>query len=201
MRRSFVVLAALVLGALAVLGTTAGPAVAEPPIEVEDQLTDQVAALNAEDRAQVATALSDLQAEAEIGLFVVFVSGFDVDADSDWAAETAALSDLDASDMLFAVDVDAGAYEWWTGDDFGLSPTEVEQLMTDDVQPLVVEEDYAGAVVALTEGLSPGSEPEAVAKVSSWSGTTTALVVVVVVVVLGGAHLLSRRRASVARSR
>jgi hypothetical protein len=183
------------LGSLTVLLLSAGPALAGPPVEVEGRVTDTVGALGA-DGPLVRSALDRLRTEDGIDLNVVLVSGFDAPGRSDWATATASLSGLDDSQMLFAIDVASGSYEWWIGDSFALPTSDVDDVLGSQVEPLVTTGAWADAVIALTDGLTSetGTFLGGSAAIEPWSGTTTTLVVGILLVTLGGAHLLSRRR-------
>jgi hypothetical protein len=183
------------LGTLAVLVLGAGPALADPPVEVDGQVTDTAGALGA-DGPLVRSALERLQREDGIGLYVVLVSGFEDPGRSDWATTTAARSQLDDSEMLVAIDVAGGSYEWWIGDSFTMSTPDVDDVLVSDFEPLLVTGAWGDAVIGLTDGLTAANRvfPGEPAPAEPWSGTTTALVGAVVLVTLGGTHLLSRRR-------
>jgi hypothetical protein len=182
------------LGALGLLLVGAVPASADPPVTLRDQLTDRLEVLGA-DAPQVQSALDQAQAHG-ITISVVLASGFDAPEGSDWAADTAAKSRLASSDMLFALDVTRGTYQWWIGDSFPLPDTEVEDVLTSDVEPLLATGNWAKVVISLIDGLTPGAGTflRGISQPGPWSNTTTALVGGIVLVTLGGAHILSRRR-------
>jgi hypothetical protein len=182
------------LGALALLLVGAVPASADPPVTMGDQITDTVGALGA-DRPRVQSALDQAHTHG-ITIWVVLVSGFDAPDGADWAADTAAQSALPNSDMLFALDVTHGTYQWWIGDSFPLPDTDVDGVLTSRVEPLLATSPWADVVVGLADGLTPGSSTflGGPAEPRPWSNTTTALVGGIIVVTLGGAHVLSRRR-------
>ena len=205
----------LLIGVAALVLSGAAPAMAEPPVRVEAQVTDLVGALEA-GRPAVDDALRRLQAEGGTRLFVLFVAGFDATSATDWAAEVAALSSLGESDALIAVAVDDGAYEWWIGDAFPLPSTEVSALLATEVEPRLGTGDWAGIAVATAEGvrarLAGGPAPapqvptsqvptlqvptleDSAPQRQQWSAGTTAVVGVAVLVSLVGGHLLSRRK-------
>ncbi|MCU1621093.1 MAG: hypothetical protein JWR66_1300 [Modestobacter sp.] len=181
------------LGTLGVLLVGAVPASADPPVTTGDRITDTAGALGA-DRSRVQSALDQAQHHG-ITIWVVLVPGFDAPDGTDWAAATAAQSKLPNSDMLFALDVTHGSYQWWIGDSFPLPDTDVDGVLTSQVDPFLGTRPAADVVVALANGLTPGNSTflGGPAQQSPWSGTTTALVGGILVVTLGGAHLLSRR--------
>jgi hypothetical protein len=189
------------LGTLALLLVGAVPASADPPVTLSDQLTDRLKVLGA-DAPQVQSALDRAQAYG-ISISVVLASGFDAPEGSDWAADTAEKSRLASSDMLFALDVTRGTYQWWIGDSFPLPDTDVEGVLTSDVEPLLATGNWAKVVISLIDGLTPGTGTflGGLSQPGPWSNTTTALVGGIVLGTLGGAHLLSRRRTTAATPR
>ncbi len=189
--------AVVVSGALVVALSTAGPAWGAPPLEVTGQITDQAAALG-DGEAAARQAAESLAAQTDVGLYTVFVPSFDATEAEAWASETAGLSALEASDVLLAVAVGEGTYEysWWIDDSSPLSAVAVEEAMTSEVEPRLAAGDSSGAVVALAEQLrSLAGSTEA--QTPMWSATTVVLVVAAIAAVLLAAHLLSRRRTSV----
>ncbi|MGY1839757.1 MULTISPECIES: TPM domain-containing protein [unclassified Modestobacter] len=187
---------AIVLGVLAVLLGPGSLARAEEPMELDGQLTDRADALSGEEEGQVADALAELEAEHGLTLFVTFVSGFDeaTGADVDWAGQTAELSELGESSLLLAVDHDVDAYEWWIAEDSWLGQANVEELMTTEVEPLLTDEDYVGAVTALVEGL--GADPDLLSADDTSSPETIVGIAASLLVVLAGGNLYLRRRAA-----
>jgi uncharacterized membrane protein YgcG len=192
----------LFLAVMALVGIAAGPAVADPPIRVDGQITDQVGALQAGGPA-VDAALAQLQEDEGTRLFVVFVHTFDADPGVDWAGEVAARSSLGASDVVLAVAVDDPSYQWWIDEPSLLPETDVSAIMSSEVAPRIRAGDWAGSVVAAAAGLrrelaalsaQTATSSSAAAGTLQWSATTTAAVGVAVLLSLVGGHLLSRRR-------
>lgn len=189
MRTRIALLAVLITGSL-----PAGIAMAEQPVAVEAPITDEAGVLGADAEA-AEDAVADLLAETGIELSAVFVPSFDGETDdADWAELTAAESGLGDQEVLLAVATDDVEYEWWMGDQSPLDPDAVETLMSDDVEPAVVDEDWSGAVVALADGLQSGDVIDP--GMPAWSGTRTAVVVVVLAGVLTALYLVSRRSTS-----
>jgi hypothetical protein len=187
------------LGALAVLLVGAVPALADPPVTVQDQITDTVGVLGA-DGPRVRSALDGVQRTEGARVFVVLVTGFDAPIGSDWAADTASKSRLAASDMLFAVNVTDGTYLWWVGDSFPLPDTDVADVLASHAEPLLATGAWSDAVIGLADGLTPGTNTflGGPAHPRPWSTATTALVCGIVAATLGGSHVLSRRRTTAA---
>ena len=174
---------------LVVLGLVAGPvllaspASAQEPSRLADQLTDDAGVLSDADRAEVETALQELQDADGTQLFVVFVDTFDGRSGPDWATETAELSGLGTSDALFAVAVEDRAYGIDVADGFRLSAAEMDDLAVSDVEPRLGDDEWGAAAVALAEGLTPGSPPWAALGIGAG-----------VLAVGGGGFLVVKRR-------
>ncbi|MGY1821596.1 TPM domain-containing protein [Geodermatophilus sp. SYSU D00079] len=175
----------VVLGVLAVLLVAGGPALAVPPFRLDEQVVDQVGALSGEE-ARVEEALDALRAEDGTQLWVAFVPGFDGVPGRQWAIDAARASQLGSTDVLLAVAVDDRAYGVSVDEGFRLSDQEVDALLAEDVEPALSEGDWAGAVVALANGLRGGG--------GGGGGATALLVVGGLAVVGGGAWLVARSR-------
>jgi uncharacterized membrane protein YgcG len=106
-RRLIAVLAPL--AAVVLLG--GGPALAEPPFDVPEQVTDRAGVLVGDESA-VEAAVAELQAEDQVQLFVVYVDSFDGVEPDAWVGETAELSGFGGNDVLFAVAVEDRLYEF-----------------------------------------------------------------------------------------
>ncbi|MGR6967167.1 TPM domain-containing protein [Geodermatophilus sp. URMC 61] len=178
------------LAAVVLLG--GGPALAEPPLDVPAQLTDDVDVLTPSDESRVEDSLDQLRSADGTQLFVVFVASFGGVQQGQWAQATAEASGLSTGDALFAVAVDDGRYGYWVPDDFPLTDAEIEQLLVSDVEPLLSEGDFVGAVDTLADGLAggggTGGGPD------DGSGLGTVAVVGGIAAVAGGAYLVSRSR-------
>ena len=172
----------VVLGALALLLLTGGPALAEEPFRVPEQVTDEADVLVGNTGA-VEDAVEELQADEGIQLWVVYVDTFDGIAPTEWAAETFELSGFGDNDVLFAVAVEDRAYRFLPSDGFPLSDAEIEDVIASDVEPELSAGDFDGAAIALADGLGGGS-----------GGGGALLVVGAIAVVGGGAYLVSRAR-------
>lgn len=198
----------VVLVTALVLLLGAGPASAQSPADLTGQLSDVADVLDEDEEAQVEQSLAELLDAGGPELYVVLVSDFEGGGDA-WAEETAELTELGTEDMLFAVGVDDAEYEWWVDPASPLPVAEVDDLVTGQVEPEVVESNWTEALVALAGGLREEPfllEEQTAALVDDsadgdgWSVTTVTIVVVVVAIVLFGAHLLSRNRIASRRS-
>ncbi|TWF77798.1 TLP18.3/Psb32/MOLO-1 phosphatase superfamily protein [Pseudonocardia hierapolitana] len=175
----------VLIGVLLVLVLGGGSAAAEPPLRLDGRVTDRAGALAPNELAEVQEAIELLRAENNVDLFVVFVDSFDGTGGEEWAHETARLSQLGEEDALLAVAVGDRAYGLSVADGFPVEESRVDQIRTEDVEPRLSAEAWAGAAVALADGLRSGSD-----------GTFGLGLAVVggAVLVGGGAYLLHRRR-------
>ena len=194
----------VVLGLLAVLflGTT-GPALAVEPLRLDARVTDQVGVL---DVGRVEDALGDLESADGTQLYVAFVSSFDGAAGSEWAADTARLSQLGGAEVLLAVAVDDGAYGYRVPDTFPLSNGEIDDLLVSQVEPQFAAGDWEAGIEAFADGLAGGAgdagsddgdgdrDAGSVSTGSGGGGGSTLLLVGGLAVVGGGAYLVSRGR-------
>lgn len=166
-----------------------GIALAAPPLRLDTDLVDQAGVLTDGD-TQVRDALDGLRAETGLQLWVVFVESFDGDAGQGWADESAERSQLGPRDVLFAVAVSDRAYGLSVDTGFPLDQRTIDDLMSRDVEPRLAVGDWAGAVVALADGLARGGEASGGA---AGSGAAP-WIVGGAVALAGGAYVLRRRR-------
>jgi hypothetical protein len=171
-----------VLTALAAPLLVAGPAVADEPVALTEQITDTVDALDDESGDQAA--IDELRTDEDIQLFVVFVDTFDGANSDTWAAQTAELSGLGGNDLLFAVATEDRAYSWDPGDNVSATDDEIADVISSDVEPELSTGDWDASVVALADGLRDDG-----------SGGGPALgVIAAIAVVGGGGYVLTRNR-------
>lgn len=182
---------ALLTSALAiglVFSPGADRASAEPPLRADDQITDEIGALDGEE-SQVSGALEELRGDEGIQLFVVFVASFDGQSGPGWAAATAQQSQLGTGDVLFAVAVEDRAYGIRVESGTDLDEGDVNDVLLEDVEPLLGDEQWAAAVEALADGLGGGGSGG-----GSGGGGTGTLLVVGGLVVAGGVGIVAFRR-------
>ncbi|CAN5275066.1 hypothetical protein BH24ACT9_BH24ACT9_14420 [soil metagenome] len=174
------------VGVLLIFGLMgSGVAVAEAPLRAETQLTDNVDALGGGEADQVREALDRLREDDGTQLFVVFVASFDGLDGQSWADQSAEQSQLGSRDVLFAVAIEDRAYGLSVDQDFPISDEDLAELTATDVEPLLSEQDWAGAAIAFAEGLADGG--------GAGGGVAIALVLGGAVLA-GGGYLLYRRR-------
>jgi len=136
-------------GAVLVLALPTAAA-AEAPVDLDGAyILDTVGAIDG-DEARVLAALDDLYESARIQLFVVYVDNFT--SSTNWANDTAVLNSLGANDVLLAVAIDERNYEISIDPDFPLSDAQVAAVESNDIEPRLRDDDWAGAAIAAAQG-------------------------------------------------
>ena len=178
----------VVLGVTALLLLSGGPAMAEEPFPLPEQVVDEAGVID--DQSQIDAALDELQAEDGTQLFVVFVDDFGGLTPREWISETADLSGLGGSDAMLAVAVDADTYGFTVPDGADVTVTEANQMAGQAVEPEFREGDWEAGVVAFADVLRTGEAPGS----DGGGGAGALLVLGAVAVVGGGAYLVARSR-------
>ncbi|MDN5860267.1 MAG: TPM domain-containing protein, partial [Pseudonocardia sp.] len=194
MRAPFRSLAALVAAVVVLLLAGGTAALADPPLRAVDRVTDRAGVLGGR-AAEVSAAIERLRTEARIDLFVVFVRSFDGRSAQQWTTASAQLSGIGTDDVLMAVATRDRAYYVQVGPRMTtLTPDTLTSIISNDVEPRLGSNDWAGAAIALADGLrrgGPGSD-------AGGGGGSTLVAAVAVLgglaVVGGGAALMARRR-------
>ncbi len=185
-RRLFVV-----LGASALLAVGAGPALADEPFRLGEQIDDRAGALSVSEQNDLAGALGELQTEDGIQLFVVFVDSFEPGTADEWTRDTYSLSGMGGNDALLAVAEEEREYGFFLPDAADVTRDEMTTLAGQAVEPEFAEGDWGAGAVAFAEiartGEAPGGSGDA-------GGGGALLVVGAIAVVGGGAYLVSRNR-------
>jgi len=128
-------------------------ALAEQPFRVATQIEDRAGVLGTGE-AEVAQAIERLQDDDDVQLWVTYVDTFSGIGAQEWADETAVVSDLGLNDVLLAVAVDDRAYAYSVDQQFPLDQAAMDAVMTVYVEPALRDDDWAGAAVAATTGIS-----------------------------------------------
>jgi hypothetical protein len=145
--------AAGVLGLGWALGGGALPALAEPPLPLGNPIIDTAGVLSPQDGTDIAIAQDQLLAATDLQLWVAYVTSFDGLSGQDWAEQTAQVSGFGGNDMLFAVAVGDRAYGYDVAADMPVSDEELESIIAREVEPELRDGDWAGAAVALADGI------------------------------------------------
>jgi hypothetical protein len=149
-RRAF--LAATMAACVAFVPTAS----AEQPFRLADQIEDRAGVLDGRED-EVQEAIDELRREDDIQLWLAYVDTFSGVGAEEWAEETAEQSDLGLSDVLLAVATEDRAYAYSVDEEFPLSDDELARIASEDVEPELADEDWAGAAVAAAAGLGDAS--------------------------------------------
>ncbi|GAA8850324.1 TPM domain-containing protein [Helicobacter pylori] len=147
-------LLAAVLAAIGLVLLGGGSALADAPFDVPEQITDRAGVLGDTDALQ--DDLDALQRDHDLQLFVVYVDSFDGTDPEQWTQQTYETSGMGSNDVLLAVAVEDRRYGMWTTEDSGLGPDDISRVQSEDVEPALADDDWAGAVTAAAEGLGSG---------------------------------------------
>ena len=134
------------------LSLTAGAAMAEEaPLELADQVTDTVGALEGQE-TEVEAAVQQLRDDTGLQLFVVYVDDFDRADGASWSDETYNLNGFGGNDVLLSVAIDQRAYG--VSSDSSVSAAELNAVANDYIEPALGQDDWAGATLGAVEGLT-----------------------------------------------
>ena len=130
----------------------AAPAMADQPFEVTQQVTDRVGALDGRED-EVDDAIAQLAQDHRVDLYVVYVDDFSGMSAQQWAAETAARSQLDTNQVLLAVATGERAYHLDVDQEYPLSDAQLAAIRQTAIQPVLAQSDWAGAALGAAGGL------------------------------------------------
>ncbi len=173
-----------VVSALAML--LAGPAQAEPPSRLPNQVYDPADVLNTAQAEQLQNAIDKLQEDHDVTLWVAYVSTFDDLTAEKWAQQTIISSDLGFRDVLLAVATGSRSYYFDSPEAIDdITRDDLKSIASDKIVPALRKNEWLGAGMGAVDGLA-GTDH------SSNAGTIAG--VVGGVAVLGGGALLYSRR-------
>jgi TPM domain len=167
------------------------PAGAQPPSNLTEHITDSSGVLTDSGRAAVSTAIDRLYRDRHIELWVVYVDNFSRFKPDNWADRTRGLSEMGDHDVLLAVATNTKAYAFAVPpkvQDF--TPTELNSLRSNKIEPAVSAKDWSGAALAAADGLNKSASSSQ----RIWLLIAIGVIVVVVVVVVGLLLYRARRR-------
>jgi uncharacterized membrane protein YgcG len=172
------------------------PAAAEPPARATDQVTDEAEVLDAAEEEEIQQTFDQVEADTGSEVYVVYVDSFDGIDRREWANSTAQQTGLDSDDVLLAVALDDRQYGVHYGDE--IDAGELQDLVDGDVQGLLGQGDYAGASIALADGVAEIESGSGAATGSSsdaaGGGVATLFVVLLIFAIAAGAWLVMRNR-------
>ena len=146
-----------------------GTAWADPPSRLDDQVTDSAEALVGS-QDEVDAALEQLQSETAIQLWVAYVDSFDGLSGQEWTDQTALQSGMGGNDLLFAVATEDRAHGWSAGDSVAVTDEQIEDVIATRAEPLLGDEQWAAAAIALADGLADEASGSGGADAGSGSG-------------------------------
>ncbi|SNY83560.1 TLP18.3, Psb32 and MOLO-1 founding protein of phosphatase [Nocardia amikacinitolerans] len=179
------------VGGLLLLATVligAPTAAAEPPSRMDSYVVDSAGVLDGGEQDRVQAAVDRLYDDRRVRLWITYVQDFDGLGAEAWAERTAAASGFGTRDLLLAVATGSRDY-WFYGDmPEGVSDGELDQLLTNEVEPALRDSDWAAAGIATADGLNSAMGAGGV------SLRTLLIPALVVAVALGGLLLYTRKR-------
>lgn len=178
----------LVLATLTVGVLLAPAAPAAPPPRLYDYVTDDAGALSADGMTKVRTAVNDLYNTRRVRLWVVYVDSFSTPSAEAWARDTVRVNGFQDKDAILAIATRDRAYALLVPDAARLG-VDVNALRSNDVEPLLRGNDWAGAAVAAANGLNPTTTVKPI----PWIGVLAFLAFIGIALLL--LLLWSRRRA------
>jgi uncharacterized membrane protein YgcG len=154
--------------ALALLFVAAVSASAEPPPSLEGPVTDHAGVL---DVAEVERAIERTLDEHGVQAWVLFVASTDGQPATDYAEETFRINSMGADDVLLLVAIDDRTDAIWVAEGLGgITPEEVDAIISGELEPRLRDGDFTGAAVATVGALGEAStnaeEPPPVATVA-----------------------------------
>ncbi|MGW5385188.1 TPM domain-containing protein [Nocardia sp. NPDC003963] len=180
-RIAWFVLGMVLAGAVAAPGATA-----EQPTRMDTYVIDPAGALDSGDAQRVRAAVDTLYTEHKVRLWVAYVGDFAGMNPPDWAAETARLSGFGDRDLLLAVATRDRAYALDGALPSGVSESETDRILTDEVEPALRASRWADAGVATATGIGTA--------ISGGGVSTGPVLIIAVLIVFALAGLLLYQR-------
>ncbi len=156
-RRHAFHLAAATVVALAFLLAILPAVLAASPHRLDGPITDDVNAFDG-NPSDVQATLDDLQRATGTQLWVWYTDTLDGADANGFATQTAQTSGLGTTDLLLVIALDDRAYGYWKGDNVAISDAELEQVLSEDMEPALRSQDYVGAITETAAGLQKAIE-------------------------------------------
>jgi uncharacterized membrane protein YgcG len=179
-------LLSLVLAILTAGVLLAPTATGRPPFRLPGYVTDEANALSSSGFSDVQQAVERLYNDHRIRLWVVYVDTFSGQGAVSWAESTMRASDFGSEDALLAVATTDRAYAFQVPPASGVSPSTVDELRRNEIEPALRRSDWAGAAVAAADGLGGAG--------ISWVWLLIALAIIAVLVLVLWLWMRRRRR-------
>lgn len=154
MRARLSIGAGLIMTAALLLTPTLAQA-SDPVSFGPSNIVDEVGALG-DRESEVADTLDRLYDETQVDLYVAFVDSFTgVSGQTRWSDQTAASNGLGTNDVLLAVATDDRQYEVSVdAASFPLTDAQLADIETNNIEPFLREDDWAGAVIGAADGIA-----------------------------------------------
>ena len=134
-------------------GSQTPTATTTAPLKLSDAVTDSAGALSSEQSTEVKAAVKSLQSARDVRLWVVYVDAFD-SPPVEWTRKTRSLTEMGNRDAVLAIATKQRKYAFLVAPDVASgSEQAVEDLRRNKIQPLLRDNDFAGAAVAAATGL------------------------------------------------
>ncbi|WP_405161884.1 TPM domain-containing protein [Nocardia sp. NBC_01499] len=161
---------------------------ADAPLRLDTYVVDSAKVLNQGQLDRVRAAVDQLYADQQVRLWVIYVHDFGGLGPEVWAQQTATKSGFGDRDLLLAVATQDRAY-WFYGElPSGVSDSDLNSLLTRQVEPALREGRWDDAGVETADGLTSAMQG---------GGVNVGFLIVIgalVVLVVGGLVLFSRKR-------
>ncbi|MGK2879906.1 MAG: TPM domain-containing protein, partial [Mycobacterium sp.] len=176
--------------------------IAEGPLRLQTHVTDAAGVLDSAETARVEQSLNALYDRQRIQVWVVYVNNFVNDAGQltsgeDWAQTTALVNNFDNRDVLLAVAPMASEFGYFVQDYEVVPQARLDAVVLDSVRPALRDRDFAGAAVALADGLNGSSSSSSSSSAGGGISWVTLLIILAVFALAIVALMLwsrSRRR-------
>lgn len=142
----------VVLLTLAGLVLGSGPSSADDPFRIPTQITDRNGSLGG-GTAAVQTAVTNLQNEDKVQLWVVFVNDFSGENGDKWVDSAIAESGFGTNAAVLAIATRDRAYGFGAASGFTLSKSQLGTIAQQDIESHLTAGDWSGAAVAAADGL------------------------------------------------
>jgi len=182
------------------VGLLAPPAGAQPPGLLSGYVTDTSGVLTDSGRAAVKSALDKLYADRHIRLWVAYVDNFSGLTAANWAQRTTRVNDFGNYDALLAVSPGDRAYALLVPSTVkGVSPSQVDDLRRNQIEPALHNSDWSGAAIAAANGLD--KTPSSSGRLFLIAGIVAIAVAVLVLIMVMRYRARRRRAAALAAAR
>ncbi len=186
-------LAALVSIVIGLVLGCCGPAVAEEPTRLDTYITDTAQVLDDSQRDTVRASLDALYTSHRERLWVVYVRDFGGLDPRTWGERTAQASGFGDRDVLLSIATADRSYAFTGALPPSVSESELNSLLTDQVEPRLRNAQWADAAIATADGLSTAMGDSG--GVGIWPLIVITLIVLGVIgTVLGYSRLRRRAR-------